>query len=103
MELGFKIIERVASNNIKLLVDIYHMGVMEGNIVQKISKNLDLIGYFHIASVPGRAEPWLGELNYKNILQEIMASGKYSGCFGLEYYPNTDPEESLRGVIDYLC
>lgn len=103
VELGFKIIERVASNNIKLLVDIYHMGVMEGNIVQKISGNLDLIGYFHIASVPSRNEPWLGELNYKNILQEIIASGKYSGCFGLEYYPTMDPEESLKSVTDYLC
>jgi len=97
-KLGFDVVDEVRSANLKLVYDIYHMQVMEGNILQTIEKNLDSIGHIHCAGVPGRHELDLGELNYKHILKAIDDFG-YRGFVGLEYNPTVRSEESLMRVL----
>ena len=75
---GFNLVEEVNSKNIKVLYDIYHLQIMQGNIISDIEKNFDLIGHFHIADVPGRHEPGTAEINYKNIYKKIRDLG-FSG------------------------
>lgn len=80
----FEIIKEINSPNIKLLFDIYHEQLMRGNIINTINKNINLIGHFHVADVPGRHEPGTGEINYRNIFKAINESG-YRDYVGLEY------------------
>jgi hydroxypyruvate isomerase len=98
---GAEIVRKINHPNIKLLYDIYHMQIMEGNIISFIERNLDIIGHFHCASVPGRNELWLAELNYKNILEKIYSLG-YKGYIGLEYFPTLSSEESLKRLKEFF-
>ena len=91
---GFDIIKEVDHPRVKLIYDIYHQQVMEGNIIPSITQNLDLIAHLHCAGHPGRIEPWLGENNYKFIFDAVDKAG-YTGACGLEYRPTLAPEESL--------
>jgi len=74
---GFNIVKLVNNESLKLLYDIYHMQIMEGNHIASIQKNISLIGHFHSASVPGRNELYLGEINYASIINAINVR-KYS-------------------------
>lgn len=94
---GFDIIRAVDSPRVKLLFDIYHQQIMEGNVIQNITENIGLIGHFHSADVPGRHEFGTGELNYGNILAAIDKAG-YQGYVGLEYSPTGDSAASLAQV-----
>jgi len=96
-----KIIREINSPNLKLLFDVYHMQIMQGNLLDFIEKNIDVIGHFHSAGVPGRAELFDTEINYPVIIRKIDEL-KYDGCFGLEYFPKLDDEESLKRTLDYL-
>lgn len=99
---AIEIIDTVASPRLKLLYDIYHMQIMEGNVISTIEQHIDRIGHFHSAAVPGRAEHFDGELDYASILQRIESLG-YEACFGLEYFPQmADHEASLRRIREYL-
>jgi hydroxypyruvate isomerase len=98
---GFEIIKSVGCNNVKLLYDIYHMQIMEGNIIDNITRNIDLTGHIHAAGVPGRNEPFRGENNYKFIFDAIEKAG-YKGFFGLEYFPTYDNRQSLADVRKYF-
>ena len=100
-KLGFEIVKEVGSQKVKLLYDIYHMQIMEGNIISNIEKNIELIGHFHSAGVPGRHELYSGELNYKNILKAIDNTA-YDEFFGIEYWPSINSEESLIKTIKFL-
>jgi len=80
------IIREIGNPHLKLLYDVYHMQIMEGNIIDNICGELDVIGHFHAAGVPGRNEIYRGELNYPEIVRTINESG-YDGAFGLEYAP----------------
>jgi len=95
---GFEILNEVNSPNVKLLYDIYHQQIMEGNLIDTITRNIDLIGHFHVADVPGRHEPGTGEINYANVFRSIEKAG-YKGYVGLEFKPLTSPEEALRKVM----
>ena len=92
---GAMICRAVWSPNMKLLFDVYHMQIMEGNVIARIERCMDVIGHFHSAGVPGRHELDDGELNYPEIIRRIDALG-YQGLFGLEYWPALDADESLR-------
>ncbi|MCL2512727.1 MAG: TIM barrel protein [Oscillospiraceae bacterium] len=92
---GFSIIREVASPSVKLLYDVYHQQIMEGNLIPCIRGNIDLIGHFHIADTPGRKEPGTGEINFANVFKTISESG-YAGYPGLEYVPSADAAETLR-------
>ncbi|HDY88509.1 MAG TPA: glyoxylate-induced protein [bacterium] len=100
-DLCAEIVREINHSNIKLLYDIYHMQIMEGNIISHIERNLDIIGHFHSAGVPGRHELYIGELNYKYIVKKIEELG-YDDTFGLEYFTAMEPAESLKKVFDYL-
>ncbi len=89
-----EIIGAVKSPNVKMLFDIYHQQRMEGNIIDRIDANLDIIGHFHVADSPKRTEPGTGELNWKNILGHIEKSG-YSEYVGLEYRATKADELTL--------
>ena len=98
---GFEIIKEVGNDRVKLLYDIYHMQIMEGNIISNIKENIELIGHFHSAGVPGRHELYSGELSYKNIIAAIKDS-EYNGYFGLEYWPSIENLKSLRQTKKFL-
>lgn len=96
------IIRAIDSPHLKLLYDVYHMQIMEGNVIATIEDNIDCIGHFHAAAVPGRAELFDGELDYPTILRHIEHSG-YEGTFGLEYFPRIpDHTTSLQKTLAYL-
>jgi hydroxypyruvate isomerase len=95
---GFDILDEVASPAVKMLFDIYHHQIMEGNVIDDITKNILKIAHFHVADVPGRHEPGTGEINYANVFRAIAASG-YQGFVGLEYKPSRSAEETLRAVL----
>ena len=95
---GFEILDEVGSPSVKMLFDIYHHQIMEGNVIQDITKNISKIAHFHVADVPGRHEPGTGEINYANVFRAIAASG-YQGFVGLEFKPSHEAEESLRAVM----
>ncbi|MFC4986528.1 hydroxypyruvate isomerase family protein [Saliphagus infecundisoli] len=98
-EEGFEIVEEVGSDAVKLLYDVYHQQVTEGNIIETITENADSIGHVHVADVPGRHEPGTGELNYANVFDAIDDAG-YDGYVGCEFSPTGDPDEAMAGVLD---
>ena len=95
---GFEIIREVGHPLVKLVYDIYHQQVTEGNILPSILGNLDCIAHLHGAGHPGRKELQLGENNYRVIFEAIDRAG-YGGACGLEYHPSLPPEESLKTAI----
>ncbi len=95
---GFEIVEQVGSPAVKLLYDIYHQQVTEGNLIANITSHAELIGHFHAADVPGRHEPGTGEINYPNVLAAISEMG-YEGYIGLEYKPTGPTPQTLAQVL----
>lgn len=98
---AFSFVSQFQSPYLKILFDIYHQQITEGNILQTITAHIGQIGHFHIAAVPGRMEPWAGELNYPLVLEQIDRLG-YEGYVGLEYMPKGDAAETLRECAGYL-
>lgn len=98
---GFDIVKMVNNPGLKLLYDIYHMQIMEGNLISSIKKNISLIGHLHSASVPGRNELYLGEINYASVMDAINNSG-YEGYLGLEYWPTEQEDISLSKTLEYV-
>ena len=92
---AFDIVREVASPNVKVLFDIYHQQVTEGDVVRRLLANLPLIGHFHAAGNPGRNELTRGEMNYRYIFDSIREAG-YTGYVGLEYIPLGNALEGLR-------
>ena len=92
---AFDIIRQVSHPLVKVVYDIYHQQVMEGNIITNITQNLDCIAHLHSAGHPGRREIWLGENDYHVIFDAVDHAG-YQGCCGLEYNPSLSAEESLK-------
>lgn len=92
---GFEIIREVNHPLVKLIYDIYHQQVMEGNIIPNIVNNLDCIAHLHAAGHPGRHELQLGENDYKVIFDAVDKAG-YTGACGLEYQPTMNSIESLK-------
>lgn len=99
--IGFEILKCVDSPKVKLLYDVYHMQIMEGNVIENVSGNIGYIGHFHSAGVPGRNEHFNGETDYANVQKRIEAIG-YDRYFGLEYWATYDNAQSLSDVMDYL-
>jgi hydroxypyruvate isomerase len=85
---GVEMIDRVGSPHVKLLLDIYHLQIMEGNLIEHIRQTIDYIGQLHFADVPGRHEPGTGEINYLNVFRAIFELGdRYRGYVTAEYEP----------------
>ncbi|HEX5369438.1 MAG TPA: TIM barrel protein [Dehalococcoidia bacterium] len=89
-----RIIEAVGSDNVFLQYDFYHMQIMQGDLVETMQRNLDIIGHMQFSSLPGRNEPQHGEVNFEHVFAAIDASG-YRGWLGCEYRPKGDTLEGL--------
>lgn len=91
---AFEIVKAVNSPYVKVLFDIYHQQITEGDVIRSITENIDLIGHFHTAGNPGRHELHIGELNYSEIFKAIDQAD-FSGYVGLEYFP-LDKDQPLK-------
>jgi len=98
---AFEIARNVGSANIKVLFDIYHQQIMQGDIIRRIAANIKYIGHFHAAGNPGRGELFNGELNYTDISRAIANAG-YTGHIGLEYFTKNNVLEGLKRCRD-IC
>jgi hydroxypyruvate isomerase len=95
---GFEICREVGSPRVKLLFDIYHQQITEGNLIVNIRNDIDLIGHFHMADVPGRHQPLTGELNYERIFAAIAATD-YAGFVGMEFAPTACHMEAVKTTM----
>jgi hydroxypyruvate isomerase len=95
------IIDEVASDNLFLQYDIYHMQIMEGDLARTIETHLARIPHMQLADNPGRNEPGTGEINYSFLFGHIDRIG-YRGWIGCEYKPKTTTLEGLAWVQPYL-
>ena len=94
-----EILREVNSPDVKMLFDIYHQQITEGNLINNIKKYIDLIAHFHAADHPGRKEIGSGEINYTNIFN-VIENLDFSGCIGIELFPaNKNHEEVLKKLI----
>ena len=92
---SFDIVREVGSERVKILFDIYHQQITEGDVIRSIENNISLIGHFHAAGNPGRHELDTGELNYPNIFRAIRETG-YHQYVGLEYFPLEPAADGLK-------
>jgi len=92
------IVEEVDSPAVKVLMDIYHQQIQEGNIIGNLTAYSHHIGHFHTAGVPGRHELVGGELDYRAIFKAIDATG-YAAYVGLEFSPTKPAEEALKETL----
>jgi hydroxypyruvate isomerase len=100
---GVELVDRVGSPRFRLLYDIYHMQIMEGDVIRTIRNHHDAIAHYHTGGVPGRNEiDDTQELNYPAIVRAIAETG-YEGFIGQEFVPTADdPLQSLREAIE-IC
>ena len=92
---AFEIVRAVGSSKVKVLYDLYHEQRGQGNLIEKLEKNIDEVGLIHVADVPGRHEPGTGEVNYVNIYRKLEEL-HYRGVIAMEFYPTGDVVETLR-------
>lgn len=97
VEDGVEMIQRVGSPHIKLLFDIYHVQVMQGNLIQRMRDSYDYVGQYHFADVPGRHEPGTGEINFRNVFKALYDL-EYSGFLTAEYHPTDSSFRDLEYV-----
>ena len=92
---AFEIVREVGSSKVKVLYDFYHEQKQAGNLIEKLDKNIDLVGLVHIADVPGRHQPGTGEVNYGNIYRKL-AELHYSRFICMEFMATGDPVTILK-------
>ena len=96
---GVKLVEEVASDAFRLLYDIYHMQIMEGDVIRTIERDHAAFGHYHTAGNPGRHElDDSQELQYAPIIRAIAETG-YDGFLGQEFIPTRDPKTSLAEAV----
>jgi hydroxypyruvate isomerase len=96
---GVELCKRVGSERVKLLYDIYHMQVMEGDLMRTIAEAAPFIGHYHTGGNPGRNEiDDTQEIHYPAVMRAIVATG-YKGFVGQEFIPKRDPLTSLAEAI----
>jgi hydroxypyruvate isomerase len=96
---GVRVMEEVNSPNVKLLYDIYHMQIMEGDLIATISKNMRWMGHFHTGGVPGRHElDEMQEVQWDGVMRAIAGAG-FKGYVAHEFVPVRDPLISLREAV----
>ena len=99
---GVELVKRVGSPKFKLLYDIYHMQIMEGDVIRTLKENSQYIGHLHTGGNPGRNEiDDTQELNYLGISKAVVDMG-FSGYFAHEFIPKRDPLKSLAEAVE-LC
>ncbi|MDR1520839.1 MAG: TIM barrel protein [Planctomycetota bacterium] len=89
---------RVASPRLKMVYDVYHMQLSEGNLLNNISTYFEEIGHVHVADVPGRHEPGTGEINYPAVFRHLEGLG-YSRVVGFELFPKFDTASAVKAIM----
>jgi hydroxypyruvate isomerase len=93
---GAEVIRQVGSMRVRLLYDVYHMQIMEGDLIRTITANLEAIGHVHVAGNPGRNDPdSTQEINYRAVMKTLAAS-TYFGWVGQEFVPKSNPVAALE-------
>jgi hydroxypyruvate isomerase len=92
---GFDVVREVNHPQVRFLYDFFHEQISEGNLIEKLEKNIALVDLVHIADVPGRHEPGTGEINYPNIYKKL-AELHYDRYIAMEFLPTADEVESLK-------
>lgn len=94
---GFEIVREVNHPQARFLYDFYHEQIAEGNLIEKLERNIELVGVVHIADVPGRHAPGTGEINYANIFRKL-AQLNFQGYAAMEFEPGADVIGELRAA-----
>lgn len=97
--LGFEIVKRIDSPNVRLLYDIYHMSMMGEDVLKEIDISADWIGHFHAADMPGRHEPGSGKIDYQAVKALLRRVG-YEGFVGMEFSPLRPDEPAARAALE---
>jgi len=98
--MGFEIVKAVNHPQVQFLYDFFHEQIAEGNLIEKLEKNIQHVGLVHIADVPGRHHPGTGEINYKNIFRKL-AELNYNRIAAMEFLPIGDPVAELRAARQF--
>jgi hydroxypyruvate isomerase len=96
---GLKLIREVDNPHVRLLFDLYHEQVQEGNVIRTLTEAAPEVAVFHVADNPGRNDPGTGEMNYANIYKAIQKTG-FGGYLTMEYLPLGDQVASLTKAVD---
>ncbi len=96
---AYEVCRAVNSPSCKILYDIYHQQITEGNLIPNIDKAWSEIAYFQVGDNPGRNEPTTGEINYKNVFKHIYNKG-FTGVVGMEHGNSKDGKAGEQAVID---
>jgi len=94
---GFDIIKAVSHPQVQFCYDLFHEQIAEGNLIEKLEKNIQHVGLIHIADVPGRHKPGTGEINFANIFRKLRDL-RYDRMVAMEFLPTGDPVEELRAA-----
>ena len=92
---GFDIVKAVNHPHVQFCYDLFHEQIAEGNLIEKLEKNIQQVGLIHIADVPGRHKPGTGEINFASIYRKLREL-KYDRIVAMEFLPIGDPVEELR-------
>ncbi|MGA2111637.1 MAG: TIM barrel protein [Anaerolineales bacterium] len=98
---GLELVLSVNSPSVRLLFDIYHMQVMEGNLIETLTANVKAIGHVHVADVPGRHEPGSGEINFARVFEALNRAG-YEGYVGMEFSPTGNARKAATEALALL-
>ena len=96
---GVEIVRRVDSPRVKLLYDIYHMSMMNEDVLTEINGNLDWIGYFHVADLPGRHQPGTGGIDYQAV-NALLRRARYEGFIGMEFSALGPDEQAAAAPLE---
>jgi hydroxypyruvate isomerase len=96
---AYQVCKAVASPACKILFDIYHQQISEGNLIPNITACWDEIAYFQVGDNPGRNEPGTGEVNYRNVFR-LLRDKDYRGVIGMEHGNSKPGKEGEHAVID---
>lgn len=99
-QMAAEMTELIGSPKLKVLYDIYHMQLDEGNLCNTITKYIEQIGHIHVADVPGRHEPGTGEINYHNIFS-CLEKLNYQGRIGFELFPEITTAKAAAAIMQY--
>src|SRR5574341_1138653 len=103
MPQAYLVCKAVGSSACKILFDVYHEQISEGNLIPNIDAAWDEIAYFQVGDNPGRDEPGTGEINYRNVFKHLHGKG-YAGVVGMEHGNAQPGKEGERAVIEaYLA
>jgi len=97
--IGAQVVKDVNSANMKLLYDIYHMSMMNEDVLAEIEKSFDWIGYFHVADVPGRHQPGTGKIDFEKV-NALLNKLRYDGFVGMEFSALGDGKVAAAGPLN---